>query len=79
MQPTTGSVAYDVLIAVEFEGGDALTNLTLFTNSFEPSGCSAGDEQYTMIDNRTVKLSHLLVACTAGISLTTQVRVSQCQ
>ena len=73
MQPTTGSVAYDALIVVEFEGGDTLYNLTLLYYSFEPRGCSAGDEQYTMVDNRTMMLSHLLVACTAEISLTAQV------
>ena len=62
-----------MLIVVEFEGGDALSNLTLFNNSFEPRGCSVGDEQYTIIDSRTVKLSHLLVACFADISLAAQV------
>ena len=62
---------------MEFEGGDALFNLTLFNYAFEPRDCSTGDEQYTMIDSLTVKLSHLLVACTAEISLTTQVHVSQ--
>ena len=73
VQPTTGSVAYDTLIVVEFEGGDTLYNLTLLYYSFEPRGCSAGDEQYTMVDNRTMMLSHLLVACTAEISLAAQV------
>ena len=62
-----------MLIAVEMEGGDALFNLTLLTSSFEPSGCSTSDEQYTIVDNRTVMLSHLFVACTAEISLTAQV------
>ena len=62
-----------MLISVEFEGGDALSNLSLLHNSFEPSGCSVGDEEYTMVDSHTVKLSHLLVACTAEISLSAQV------
>ena len=58
---------------MEFEGGDPLSNLTLFDNSFEPSGCSVGNEVYTTIDSRTVRLSHLLIACTAEISLAAQV------
>ena len=64
-----------MLIVVEFEGGDSLFNLTLLNYAFEPRGCSTDDEQFTTIDNRTVKLSHLLVACTAEISLATQVHV----
>ena len=58
---------------MEFEGGDALSNLTVLNNSFEPRSCSTGDEQYTVIDSRTVKLSHFLVTCTAEISLAAQV------
>jgi hypothetical protein len=65
-----------VLIIVEFEGGDALANLTLFTNSFEPRGCS--NEEYSIIDSRKVLLTHLLAECTADniISFTAQVVIN---
>ena len=62
-----------MLITVELEGGDALFNLTLLDNSFEPNGCSIGDEVYTVVDSRTVRLSYFLVACTAEITLAAQV------
>ena len=62
-----------MLIIVDFEGGDALSNLTLLTYSFEPRGCSSGSEVYSIIDRRKVMLSHLLAGCTAEISLSAQV------
>ena len=60
-------------IVVQMEEGDTLSNLTLLTSSFEPSGCSIGDEQYTIVNSRRVILTHLLVGCTAKISLAAEV------
>ena len=62
-----------MLIVVEFEGGDALSNLTLLTSSFEPRGCSSGNEEYSIINSHKVMLTHLLAGCTAEISLTAEV------
>ena len=62
-----------MLIIVEFEGGDALSNLTLLTNSFEPRGCPTGSEVYFATDGHKMMLTHLLAGCTAEISLTAEV------
>ena len=62
-----------MLIVVEFEGGDPLSNLTLLDNSFEPRGCSIGDKVYSIINSHEVRLSHLLAGCIAEISLAAQV------
>ena len=72
-QPATAYVAYDVDILVETDGGQALLNLARLSNSFEPGGCSLGDEQYTITASRIVTLSHLLAECDAEISLTARV------
>ena len=63
-----------MLIIVEIDGGDALSNLTLFTNSFDPRGCS--NEEYSIIDSRRVLLTYLLADCTAEISLTAEVVIN---
>ena len=64
-----GFVAYDVLIVLELEGGDALSNLTLVSGSLEPGGCSSGDEQFTT-GVKSVSLSKLLTNCRAELSFT---------
>ena len=63
-----------MLIIVEIDGGDALSNLTLFTNSFDPRGCS--NEEYSIIDSRKVLLTHLLAECTAQVSFTAEVAIN---
>ena len=62
-----------MVIVVELEGGDPLYNLTLLSDSLEPNGCSLGDEKFTTLDSRRIRLSHLLAMCTAGISLDAKV------
>ena len=62
-----------MVIVVELEGGDPLYSLTLLSDSLEPNGCALGDEKYTLLDSRRIRLSHLLATCTADISLTAQV------
>ena len=62
-----------MLIVVEFEGGDALSNLTLLNSFFEPRGCSSGNEQYSIINSREMMLTHLLAGCSAEITLTAKV------
>ncbi len=64
-----GYVAYDVLLLLELDGGETLSNLTLLRGSLEPSGCSSGDEDFT-VGISSVTLSKFLVTCRAELSFT---------
>lgn len=70
---STGYVAYDATLTVELEGGQALSNMVLVSHSFEPTECSIGDEEYTVIESQIIRLSYLLSTCDAEILLTAQV------
>lgn len=73
MQPVTGYVAYDVVVLIELEGGDLLTNLTVSVGSVEPNGCAQGNEEFRVRNGHRVRMSHLLAACSAEITLAAQV------
>ena len=62
---------------LELEGGDPLSNLMLLSGSLEPSGCSSGDEEFTVGVNY-VNLSKFLSTCRAELSFTASVRYSPC-
>jgi hypothetical protein len=70
-----GYVAYDVLLLLELDGGETLSNLTLLRGSLEPNGCSSGDEEFTIGIN-SVTLSKFLVTCRAELSFTAVVGYS---
>lgn len=76
IQPISAYIAYDVDIRVGLAGGEALLNLILLASSFQPRGCSTGDEQYTITDGHTIRLSHLFAPCDAEISLAAQVIIN---
>lgn len=71
-QPIGGYIAYDVIVGVNLEEGDSLSNLILLNGFVEPNACSIGDEEYSANINR-VGLSHLSVLCTAEFFLTAKV------
>ena len=73
LQADAGYVAYDVLILIQLDRGDLLSNLTLISGTLQPNGCSSGDEVYTALRGNQVQLSHLVLACDAEITLTAQV------
>lgn len=66
-------MAYDVLILIQLDEGDLLSNLTLINDTLQPNGCSSGDEVYTVLGGNQVQLSHLLLPCDAEITLAAQV------
>ena len=72
-QPITGYIAYDVVVQVKLEADLPFINFSLVGTSFEPSGCSLGDEEYTITDNHSVRLSQLVASCTATVLLSAQV------
>ena len=57
---------------MELEGGDLLSNLTLFNSSLEPSICLDGNEEFSVDINR-VEFMQLLVECTVEFFFTAQV------
>ena len=64
-----------MLILIQLDGGDILSNLTLVSDILEPNGCSSGDEVYAILGGNQVQLSHLLRACDAEITLAAQVQM----
>ena len=60
-----------MLLVLELEG-DVLSELTLLRGSLEPSGCSSGDEEFT-VGVKRVTLSRFLATCRAELSFTAQV------
>lgn len=62
-----------MLILIQLDGGDILSNLTLISDTLEPNGCSSGDEAYSTLGGNQVQLSHLLLACDAEITLIVEV------